>query len=96
MLERFDEILSIMEEKVFELAATGAAGVDRSDVYLLGSAPAWPDYVLFHALSLICEIASPTLLCHFPNVVRVSRLWGGWGCSELGACGTPGHPSDVR
>jgi hypothetical protein len=72
VLERFDELLSIMEEKLFELSATGAAGVDAGQVYLLGSAPAWPDYVLFHALSLICEIASPTLLCHFPNVVRAA------------------------
>ena len=82
-MERFDELLSIMEERLFELAAAGTAGVDPRGVYLLGAAPAWPDYVLFHALMLIEAVAAPCLICNFPNVVRGlppprEREWAWW------------------
>jgi hypothetical protein len=40
-------------------------------VYLLGSSPAWPDYIFFHAVCLLYEIAGPAIFAPFPKVVRV-------------------------
>mmetsp|Transcript_44414 Transcript_44414/g.74079 ORF Transcript_44414/g.74079 Transcript_44414/m.74079 type:complete len:259 (+) Transcript_44414:158-934(+) len=69
-LERFDHVLSVMEEKVFDVQSSAVNPEEylTEGVYLLGSSPAWPDYIFFHAVSLLYEIAGPAIFAPFPKV----------------------------
>ncbi|KAK3273245.1 hypothetical protein CYMTET_18505 [Cymbomonas tetramitiformis] len=68
VLERVEEILSVVQEDVTGAFAAGTLSEEDS-VYLLGPLPAYPDYLLFHAISVLKDIgvASP-IFKMFPNV----------------------------